>query len=115
MTLSKFVALCGVLAAVGLSVVGYADAQQTCTGTYSQDNNANGAPCQGATVEPQEAGKPRLVAGVLTGGTTSLDVPNSSNGPGSAQLQINLAGNGQLVLTAGNQTVLVKVDEDGTT
>lgn len=81
----------------------------------SNGNADDPPPATPPAVLPPQAGQPPKVAGTLLGGTQSLEVASSSSEPGSADIEVNLAGVGTLIITAGDQTITITVDEDGTT
>jgi Ca2+-binding RTX toxin-like protein len=86
-------------------------------GGYCADN-ANGEdppPATPPAVEPPAEGEPTTVSGTLDGGTITLEVANSSNDPDTAEVAINLAGTGTLLIKVGNETITVVVAPDGTT
>jgi Ca2+-binding RTX toxin-like protein len=121
MTPRKILSLMGALAALGMGVATLAQAQSAdcsqpdpayCPANTNSDDPAPQTP---PAVQPPAAGEAPEVAGTLTGGTQTVEVTNSSNTPGTADIQVNLAGTGTLVIKSGDQTITIAVDGDGNT
>jgi Ca2+-binding RTX toxin-like protein len=116
--LAALAMITGALAATSLGATGRQCGPGTAgTGEYCA-GNANGqdpAPATPPAVEPPSEGQPTTVSGTLSGGTTTLEVANSSNDPNTAEVAINLAGTGTLIIKVGNETITVVVAPDGTT
>jgi Ca2+-binding RTX toxin-like protein len=119
----KTLSLAGALVALGIGAATLAQAQGTncppgTTNPAYCANNSNPSdppPATPPAVQPPAEGQAPEVAGTLTGGTRTIEVPSSSNEPGTANVQINVAGNGTLIIKAGDQTITVTVAPDGTT
>ncbi|MCW2990393.1 MAG: calcium-binding protein [Solirubrobacterales bacterium] len=83
-----------------------------CAGNSNADDPPPATP---PAVEPPAEGQPTTVSGTLSGGTAEVEVTNSSNDPGTAEVAVNLAGQGTLIVHVGDQTITVVVAPDGTT
>src|SRR4051794_8653150 len=108
----QFVVFALVAGCVGATAFAATSRQQQCApGTSNSDycaNNANSddpPPSTPPAVQPPESGQAPEVAGTLSGGTQTLEVSSSSNEPGTADVQVNLAGAGTLIVKAGDQTI----------